>query len=70
MPIGLTVNNPQEENPVAAVSPTVTTGGVTYGGNALGAGASTSTTTSDISTILLYGAIGLAAVFLFQRLED
>jgi hypothetical protein len=69
MPIGLNVNNPQEENPEASV-PISTANSFTFGGNALGSGASTSTTGEpDFSTILLYGAIGLAAVWILKRVE-
>lgn len=68
MPLGLNINNPQEENPIAAVSPSTTIGGVSYGGNAQGSGASASS--SDLSQILLYGAIGLALVWVVQRMED
>ena len=71
MPIGLTVNNPQEQNPVAALTPTAGGPSITFGGNLIGSG-STSTTASnqsDLSTILTYGAIGLFIVLILDHLD-
>lgn len=71
MPLGLNINNPQEENPISD-NPVSTTGpSIVFGGNALGSGASTATSGApNFSTILLYGAIGLFLIWLLQRLED
>jgi hypothetical protein len=71
MPLsGISVNNPQEQNPISE-NPISTTGNdITFGGNALGSGASTATSGSPtFSTILLYGAIALVVIFILQRLE-
>jgi hypothetical protein len=71
MPLsGVSVNNPQEQ----VSTPTAETGAidVSYGGNALGSGAATATSASsgtELSTILLYGALGLGAVFLIKQFE-
>lgn len=72
MPLsGLSINNPQEENPISSNPNTVGGASVTFGGNALGSGASTSTSGSPtISTILLYGLIALAVIWIIQRLES
>lgn len=72
MPLGLNINNPQEENPLAAVSPTVTLGNNTFGGNVLGGGSSSTSASSDgeVSTILIYGVLGLGAIWILQRLDQ
>jgi hypothetical protein len=79
IPIGLNIDNPQTQDPLALVSPSVVIGGATYGGNAVGSGASTATSGSptptatiggfSISTILIYGVIALVVIFLLQRLD-
>lgn len=68
MPLGLNINNPQEENPVAGISPTIGGQANTYAGNALGTGASTSS--SSPSNILIYGAIGLAVIFILKKIDQ
>lgn len=74
MPLGLNINNPQEENPTLVSTPSI--GPVTYGGNVLGSGSSatqggaqSTASTPDFNTILTYGVIALFAVFVIQRLE-
>ena len=72
MPLsGLSVNNPQEQltsNPITTDFGAIS---VTYGGNVIGGGStSTEGAASDFSTILLYGIIGLVIIFIFQRLEN
>lgn len=76
MPLsGLSVNNPQEQNPITLTNPAQTVGGATYGGNVLGSG-STATSgggtpnTLGVSTILLYGALALLAIWILRRLEE
>jgi hypothetical protein len=68
MPIGLNVDNPQSQvsEPVASTS----TGGITFGGNVLGGGSTSTTPTSDLSfsTILLYGAIALVVIWILKKI--
>lgn len=52
---------PDASNRTTVVSPTVTTGSVTFGGNVLGNG-----NTTPANNILLYGAIGLALIFFLK----
>lgn len=68
---GVSVNNPQEQLSEQSVPVSSGNDTFTFGGNALGSGASTSTTgTTPFSTILLYGAIGLAAVWVLKRIDS
>ncbi len=67
---GVSVNNPQEQLSEQEVPVTTGENSYVFGGNALGAGASTSTSGSpSFSTILLYGACGLAAVWILKRID-
>lgn len=71
MPLsGLSVNNPQEQLTEQAVTPTTTGPNITFGGNAIGGNAGSATSTPLPTNILVYGAIGLALVFIFQRVGD
>jgi hypothetical protein len=67
MPIGVNVNNPQEQ----VSTPTTSLGNtVSFGGNAVGSGASTATSSGEsVSTILIYGVIALVVIYVLKKLE-
>lgn len=73
MPLPLSIYNPQSQTTVTSANPEVGFNSSTYGGNVLGSG-STSTSgsaaTGQLSTILIYGAIGLFAIWILQRIGE
>lgn len=74
MPLGLNINNPQEQNPTALQTPQLGGGSISYGGNSIGGsgGSATASTTPgstlDFSTILFYGAIALIIIFILKKI--
>jgi hypothetical protein len=68
MPIGVNVDNPQEQ----VSTPTASTlNSVDFAGNSIGgAGGNTSSGTDSLSTILLYGAIALVIIFILKKLSN
>jgi hypothetical protein len=74
MPLGLNINNPQEENPEAEQTPQLGGGSIAYGGNSIGgAGGSadasaTQSGSLDFSTILFYGALALVIIFILKKI--
>lgn len=70
MPLsGLSINNPQEQNPIASTPVSLGTGAITFGGNVLGSGSTATSGSPSFSNILFYGALALGAIWIFQRLE-
>jgi len=66
MPLsGVSVNNPQEQ--LDEIQPTTVGATVTFAGNAIGGNAGSASAAP--SSILVYGIIGLIAVFILQRLD-
>lgn len=73
MPIGVNVDNPQEQQ--TSLPTDTATGSIAFGGNINGsAGASTTATATtpgsslSFSTILLYGAIALVAIWILKKI--
>lgn len=70
MPLsGVSVNNPQEQNPIAS-TPTTISNSYEFGGNVLGSGSSSTSGIPSFSNIILYGVLALAAIWIFQRIEE
>ena len=72
MPIGVNVDNPQEQ---LSSTPVNLGTSITFGGNVLGGGSSstgggsTGTSSFSFSTILMYGAIALVIIFILKKLQ-
>jgi hypothetical protein len=70
MALPLSINNPQTSEPISSANPTATGQTVTYAGNSIGGtGGSASGGTTDLSTILVYGVVGLGIVFILKAIE-
>lgn len=67
MPIGVNVDNPQEQ---VSTPTTSTLNQIDFAGNSIGgAGGSTSSGSDSFSTILLYGAIALVVIYILNKIS-